>query len=106
MLEIFAPDSHIDHNSEIETNIPDSLLRTDKILQQAVFKEYQSEQKMVRYLKYLENKDISLTRSMIALGSCTMKLNSAVELLPLTSPYLSEIHPFAPPLVRHAAINC
>lgn len=97
LLQIFAPRSNIGPHSEVEENLPDSLQRRDQILQQAVFKDYQSEQKMVRYLKYLENKDISLTRSMIALGSCTMKLNSAVELLPLTSPYLSEIHPFAPP---------
>ena len=71
LLQIFAPRSNIGPHSEVEENLPDSLQRRDQILQQAVFKDYQSEQKMVRYLKYLENKDISLTRSMIALGSCT-----------------------------------
>lgn len=73
-----------------------SLFRQDKILTHAVFNEYHSETKMMRYLKLLENKDISLVHSMIALGSCTMKLNAASELEPVSWATLSNIHPFAP----------
>jgi glycine dehydrogenase len=72
------------------------LFRQDKILTHAVFNSYHSETKMMRYLKSLENKDISLVHSMIALGSCTMKLNAASELEPVSWPHLANIHPFAP----------
>ncbi|MCE3268233.1 MAG: gcvP [Burkholderiales bacterium] len=72
------------------------LFRKDKILTHPVFNEYHSETKMMRYLKLLENKDISLVHSMIALGSCTMKLNAASELEPVSWPLLANIHPFAP----------
>lgn len=72
------------------------LLRQDKILTHRVFNQYHSETKMMRYLKYLENKDISLVHSMIALGSCTMKLNAASELDPVSWPSFANIHPFAP----------
>ncbi|MCC2625844.1 MAG: gcvP [Burkholderiales bacterium] len=70
--------------------------RQDKILTHPVFNSYHSETKMMRYLKSLENKDISLVHSMIALGSCTMKLNAASELEPISWPHLANIHPFAP----------
>lgn len=73
-----------------------SLFRQDKILTHAVFNQYHSETKMMRYLKSLENKDISLVHSMIALGSCTMKLNAASELEPVSWPSIANIHPFAP----------
>lgn len=72
------------------------LFRQDKILTHPIFNEYHSETKMMRYLKSLENKDISLVHSMIALGSCTMKLNAASELEPVSWPHLANIHPFAP----------
>lgn len=72
------------------------LFRLDKILTHPVFNQYHSETKMMRYLKSLENKDISLVHSMIALGSCTMKLNAASELEPVSWPHLANIHPFAP----------
>ncbi len=70
--------------------------RQDEILSHSVFKDYQTETKMMRYLKMLENKDISLVHSMIPLGSCTMKLNAAAELEPLSWPKMAQIHPFAP----------
>ena len=72
------------------------LYRQDEILTHAVFRNYQTETKMMRYLKMLENKDISLVHSMIPLGSCTMKLNAAAELEPLSWAKMAQIHPFAP----------
>jgi len=70
--------------------------RSSAILQHPVFNTYHSESEMMRYIKRLENKDLSLTHSMISLGSCTMKLNAASELLPLTWPEFANIHPFVP----------
>ena len=70
--------------------------RTSAFLTHNVFNQYHSESEMMRYIKRLENKDISLVHSMISLGSCTMKLNAASELLPLTWPQFAHIHPFAP----------
>ena len=74
-----------------------SLLRKDDILSHPVFNLYQSESAMLRYLKRLESRDISLTHNMIPLGSCTMKLNSTAEMMPISWPEFSRIHPFAPP---------
>ncbi|MFZ2542348.1 MAG: aminomethyl-transferring glycine dehydrogenase [Gallionella sp.] len=70
--------------------------RSSSILQHPVFNTYHSESEMMRYIKRLENKDLSLTHSMISLGSCTMKLNAAAELIPLTWPEFADIHPFVP----------
>ena len=70
--------------------------RSSIILQHPVFNTYHSESEMMRYLKRLENKDLSLTHSMISLGSCTMKLNAAAELIPITWPEFANIHPFVP----------
>lgn len=72
------------------------LHRSDKILDYPVFQSHHSETKMMRYIKSLENKDISLVHSMIALGSCTMKLNAASELIPLSWPEFANMHPHAP----------
>jgi glycine dehydrogenase len=70
--------------------------RHDKILEQKVFNSYHSETEMMRYIKKLENKDLSLVHSMISLGSCTMKLNAATEMDPITWPEFANIHPFTP----------
>ena len=77
-------------------SIPAALLRNTSFLQQAVFSEHHAEHAMLRYLKRLEDKDIALNRSMIPLGSCTMKLNASAEMIPITLPGFAEIHPFAP----------
>lgn len=77
-------------------NLSDSALRKDAILADDVFNKYHSETDMMRYLKSLENKDLSLVHSMIALGSCTMKLNAASELMPITWPEFANMHPFTP----------
>ncbi|KAL5016215.1 hypothetical protein ScPMuIL_005804 [Solemya velum] len=70
--------------------------RSSDFLQHPVFKRYQSETNIVRYMKELENKDLSLTHSMISLGSCTMKLNSTAEMMPCSWPEFSDLHPFIP----------
>jgi len=84
-----------DNETDLE-NIPGSLQRTSAFLLHPVFNQYHSETEMMRYLKILENKDLSLTHSMIALGSCTMKLNAAAELIPVSWTHFNKIHPFAP----------
>lgn len=75
---------------------PEDLIRTDDFMDNEVFKKYHSETEMMRYLKKLERKDLSLNHSMISLGSCTMKLNAATEMLPLSWPSFANIHPFVP----------
>ncbi len=79
-----------------ENNYPTHLSRTTDFLLHDVFNNHHSETSLMRYIKKLERKDLSLTHSMIALGSCTMKLNAASEMLPLSMPYWNSIHPFAP----------
>ena len=76
--------------------IPASCRRTSKYLTHPVFSAHHSETQMMRYMKKLENKDYSLTHGMIPLGSCTMKLNAAAEMLPVTWPEFGQMHPFAP----------
>ncbi len=77
-------------------NIPPTLTRTSQFLTHPVFNTHHSETEMMRYIKSLENKDLSLNTSMISLGSCTMKLNAATQLIPVSWPEFSSIHPFAP----------
>ena len=106
ILEIFALSSgHKDSENLINEviylnikseNLDNNLLRTSKFMQHAIFNKYHSETDMMRYIKSLENKDFSLTSSMIALGSCTMKLNAASELFSLSWPEFNNIHPYAP----------
>ncbi|MBC7508032.1 MAG: aminomethyl-transferring glycine dehydrogenase, partial [Ferruginibacter sp.] len=78
-------------------NIPSALTRTSTFLLHPVFNTHHSETQLMRYIKFLENKDLSLNTSMISLGSCTMKLNAASELIPVSWPEFSRLHPFAPP---------
>jgi len=85
----------IDHDDEPE-HIPSKLSRTSSFLTHPVFNTHRSESQMMRYIKSLENKDLSLNTSMITLGSCTMKLNAASEMMPLSWNHWSKIHPFAP----------
>jgi glycine dehydrogenase len=80
----------------VEVNYPEKLTRTSDYLEHPVFNLYHSEHEMLRYLKKLENKDLSLVHSMISLGSCTMKLNATSEMIPLTWPKFGKLHPFAP----------
>ena len=77
-------------------HIPASLTRTSSFLTHPVFNTHRSESQMMRYIKQLENKDLSLNTSMISLGSCTMKLNAASEMMPLSWAHWSKMHPFAP----------
>ena len=77
-------------------SIPDAQARRTTFLQQAVFNSHHAEHEMLRYLKRLEDRDIALNRSMIPLGSCTMKLNASAEMIPISWPGFADIHPFAP----------
>lgn len=78
------------------TAIPPHLVRDTAFMTNEVFHSYHSETELMRYIKKLERKDLSLNHSMISLGSCTMKLNAAVEMLPLSNPQWGSIHPFVP----------
>jgi len=80
----------------VPSGLPDDLRRSDEFLTQSVFERYHSEHEMLRYLRRLSDKDLALDRTMIPLGSCTMKLNATSEMLPITWPEFANIHPFAP----------
>jgi len=85
----FDNESGIDH-------LPSALIRKSSFLTHSVFNAHHSESEMMRYIKHLENRDLSLNISMIPLGSCTMKLNAATELIPVSWPEFSQLHPFVP----------
>jgi len=93
-LNISALDAELVSNGS--DSIPAGLERTSAFLTHPIFNEYHSETEMLRYLKRLENKDLSLAHSMIALGSCTMKLNATAEMIPVTWPEFGALHPFVP----------
>jgi len=93
-LNIDTLDAMVRKNSQ---SIPANLLRKDPILTHPVFNRYHSETEMMRYMHYLERKDLALNQAMIPLGSCTMKLNAAAEMIPITWPEFSDLHPFCPP---------
>ena len=102
ILHVFANSAKIDtatatfNGDSVLENIPYTLTRTSSFLLHPVFNTHHSESQMMRYIKFLENKDLSLNISMISLGSCTMKLNAATELIPVSWPEFSKLHPFTP----------
>ena len=85
-----------DLEPEVEDRIPDALRRTTPTLEHPIFSSHHSETEMLRYLRRLQDKDVALDRSMIPLGSCTMKLNATAEMIPVTWKEFGAIHPFAP----------
>ncbi|QHB33789.1 aminomethyl-transferring glycine dehydrogenase [Yersinia canariae] len=93
-LDIDELDAKVSQNSQ---SIPAAMLRQDPILTHPVFNRYHSETEMMRYMHRLERKDLALNQAMIPLGSCTMKLNAAAEMIPITWPEFAELHPFCPP---------
>ena len=100
LLNLFAADQAApavaDLAAQIASRLPEALLRQSAILQHEVFNRYHSETELMRYLRKLADKDLALDRSMIPLGSCTMKLNAASEMIPVTWPEFGNLHPFAP----------
>lgn len=92
-LDIGALDAQVSADSH---TIPPAMLRADAILTHPVFNRYHSETEMMRYMHSLERKDLALNQAMIPLGSCTMKLNAAAEMIPITWPEFAELHPFCP----------
>jgi glycine dehydrogenase len=99
LLNLFAGSQTVDALEEIaavETQLPETFIRTSAYLTHPVFHQYHSETELLRYLHRLQAKDLSLTHSMIPLGSCTMKLNATAEMIPVTWPEIGQIHPFAP----------
>jgi len=103
LLDAFADDSSspdvslIDQSVEKDfSSIPVGIQRRTTFLQHPVFNRYHSETEMLRYIKRLENKDLSLTHAMISLGSCTMKLNATAEMIPISWPEFADLHPFVP----------
>jgi len=101
LLQVFNGDSPLEFTvgalaDHIEAGYSEGFARSSEYLSHPVFNRYHSETEMMRYLKRLEARDLSLTSSMIPLGSCTMKLNAASEMFPITWPEFNRIHPFAP----------
>lgn len=82
---------------EDSASIPPAMWRDSPILEHPVFHRYHSETAMMRYMHTLERKDLALNQAMIPLGSCTMKLNAAAEMIPITWPEFADLHPFCPP---------
>ncbi len=102
LWHVFAAGRPVDFSVEAlgasaAESLPASLLRKSSYLTHPVFNRHHSETQMLRYLKQLESKDLSLAHSMIALGSCTMKLNATTEMVPVTWPEFGALHPFCPP---------
>jgi len=101
LMEVFVGHERLpltirDVSQSARTNFPANLARTSPFLTHEVFHRYHAEHEMLRYLHRLQGRDLSLTHSMIPLGSCTMKLNATAEMLPVTWPEFARLHPFAP----------
>jgi glycine dehydrogenase len=99
ILEVFAKaasSASLKSADPKSLHLPDALMRESNFMLHPVFNTYQSEHEMLRYIKRLESKDLSLCHSMISLGSCTMKLNATTEMIPVTWPEFNSLHPFAP----------
>lgn len=100
LLHIFADvagfHGEMEVQQEVMLDLPSALARQSAYLTHPVFSSYHTEHEMLRYLKMLESKDLSLVHSMISLGSCTMKLNATTEMIPVTWPEIGRMHPFAP----------
>jgi glycine dehydrogenase len=100
LLAVFAADRPTagaeELAGEVDASLPPALARTTPFLTHPVFQRYHTEHEMLRYIKRLEARDLSLTRAMIPLGSCTMKLNATAEMLPISWPGFARLHPFAP----------
>jgi glycine dehydrogenase len=100
LLAVFAqgktPPSLEELGRELTSPVPQALRRSSAYLTHPVFNSYHSETEMLRYIRRLESRDLSLTHSMIPLGSCTMKLNATAEMVPVTWPQFGKLHPFAP----------
>ena len=97
--EVTGKQSNLDFSEEmekLEIQLPSSILRDSEFMSHEVFHAYRTEHEMLRYMRRLESKDLSLVHSMISLGSCTMKLNATSEMIPLSWPEFAHIHPFAP----------
>ncbi|MBE0441621.1 MAG: aminomethyl-transferring glycine dehydrogenase [Psychrobacter sp.] len=95
LTQLFVSKAH-DLPKAASVSLDSAHLRTDAILTHPVFNSHHTEHEMLRYLKSLEDKDLAMNRSMISLGSCTMKLNATSEMLPITWPEFANVHPFAP----------
>lgn len=95
LTQLFVSKAH-DLPKEARVSLASEHLRSDDILTHPVFNTHHTEHEMLRYLKSLEDKDLAMNRSMISLGSCTMKLNATSEMLPITWPEFANVHPFAP----------
>jgi glycine dehydrogenase len=95
ILSVFGISSH-KQEAKPEMSLSSSLVRKSSFLTHPVFNTHHSEHEMLRYIKKLESKDLSMVHSMISLGSCTMKLNATTEMIPVTWPEMGQIHPFAP----------
>ncbi len=97
IISVFSGSASSIHTDAVnKINWPASLVRSSNFLTHPVFNSHHSEHEMLRYIKKLENKDLSMVHSMISLGSCTMKLNATTEMIPVTWPELGALHPFTP----------
>jgi glycine dehydrogenase len=96
VVAAFAPDLVLDGAVHHDAGLPPELRRAGELLPQAVFHRYHTEHEMLRYLRRLADRDLALDRTMIPLGSCTMKLNATAEMEPITWPGFANVHPFAP----------